>query len=82
MQTEIATALISGGSSMLVAITALVLNYRGFASIDSRFASLEGRMLRLEQRMDTFQHDLTEFYKAQMDLDKRVTRLEDRDGQA
>ena len=75
MQNEIATALIGAGASVVVAITALVLNYRGFASLDSR-------MLRLEQRMDTFQHDLTEFYKAQSDLDKRVTRMEDKHGEA
>lgn len=73
MQTDIVTAAITAASSVIVAVTALVLNYRGFTSLDNR-------MLRLEQRMDTFQHDLTEFYKAQGELDKRLTRLEDQKG--
>jgi len=77
MTQETVSALIAAGSSVLVAVTALLLNYRGFGSLESRFGSLEGRMLRLEQRMDTFQHDLTEFYKAQGDLDKRISKLED-----
>jgi len=68
---EIATAAISAASSVVIAVVALILNYRGFTSLDNR-------MLRLEQRMDTFQHDLTEFYKSQGELDKRITRLEDK----
>lgn len=71
MRPEIITAAISAGSSVLVAIVALVLNYRGFTS-------LEGRMLRLEQRMDTFQHDLLDHYKSINDIEKRVARLEDK----
>jgi uncharacterized membrane protein (DUF106 family) len=62
---------ISSNSSVLVAIVALVLNYRGFTSLDNR-------MLRLEQRMDGFQHDLMEFYKAQNEFDKRISKLEDK----
>jgi len=71
MNEPVVTALIAAASSVIVAVTALVLNYRGFASLDAR-------MLRLEQRMDTFQHDLTEFYKSSAELDKRITRLEDK----
>ena len=41
MSDTVIVALISAGSSMIVAITALILNYRGFASIDARFAALE-----------------------------------------
>jgi hypothetical protein len=44
MENSVIVALISSGGPVLVAITALVLNYRGFASIDSRFASLESRV--------------------------------------
>jgi hypothetical protein len=68
-------ALISAGSSVLVAITALVLNYRGFSSIDSRFASMEARMLTLETSMTT-RFDLIMGKLA--DLDTRLSLLEDR----
>jgi hypothetical protein len=45
MDNTVIVALISAGGSVLVAITALVLNYRGFASIDGRFSSLDARIL-------------------------------------
>jgi len=52
MSETVIVALITAGTSALVAITALLLNYRGFASIDARFASLEssvsGRFASLE----------------------------------
>jgi hypothetical protein len=50
MHDTVIVALISAGASALVAVTALVLNYRGFASIDSRFASLDGRLASLDGR--------------------------------
>jgi hypothetical protein len=52
MDNVIAAALISGGGSVLVAITALILNYRGFAAMDGRFGSLEARMTSFEARID------------------------------
>jgi hypothetical protein len=42
MSDTVTVALISAGSSALVAVVALILNYRGFASIDARFTALEG----------------------------------------
>jgi len=77
MSDTVIVALISAGASALVAITALVLNYRGFAaidarftsvdsrfaSIDSHFASIDGRFASIERRLDTIQMDLKEFYK-------------------
>jgi hypothetical protein len=39
MDNTVIVALISSGGSVLVAITALILNYRGFASIDARMLS-------------------------------------------
>jgi hypothetical protein len=55
MTGTVIVALISAGSSVLVAITALALNYRGFAVIDARFAALEnsvnGRFASLENRL-------------------------------
>jgi hypothetical protein len=60
-----------------VAITALLLNDRGFASIDARFAYPEGtmnsRFASLEQRLSVMQTDLKEF---QAEHDKRISRLE------
>jgi hypothetical protein len=62
MSETVIVALITTGGSVLVAITALLLNYRGFASIDSR-------LLAMDQRI----HDLT---GAVNELDKRLTRVE------
>jgi hypothetical protein len=56
MTETVIVALISARASALVSITALLLNYRGFSSIDSRFASVE-------RRLDTMQSDLKEFYR-------------------
>jgi hypothetical protein len=81
MSETVIVALITAGTSALVAITALLLNYRGFASIDARFASLESsvsgrfaslestmnsRFASVEQRLNIMQTDLKEFYKVQV----------------
>jgi hypothetical protein len=91
MSETVIVALITAGTSALVAITALLLNYRGFASIDARFASLESsvsgrfaslestmnsRFASVEQRLNIMQTDLKEFYKVQAEHDKRISRLE------
>jgi hypothetical protein len=70
------TPIISAASSAAVAITALVLNQRGFTSIENRMTALEGRMTALENRMHD---DLKEFFKVLTEHDKRIQRLEDRD---
>jgi hypothetical protein len=62
MDNTILVALISSGGSVLIAITALLLNYRGFVSIDGRFASVE-------RRLDMMQVDMK-------DLNKTMTALE------
>jgi len=84
MDNNIATALISGGGSVLVAMTALILNYRGFASLDARLTSLEsrvdGRFGLLEARMDTFEARVDARLNAMQadmkDLNKTMTALE------
>src|SRR5205085_4744717 len=67
MSDTVIVALISSGGSVLVAVTALLLNYRGFASIDGRFAALEssinGRIASLERRLEVIERDIKEFYK-------------------
>lgn len=56
MSETVIVALITAATSALVSITALVLNYRGFASIDARVASLEssvsGRFAALENSVN------------------------------
>ena len=84
MDNSIATALISGGGSVLVAITALILNYRGFASLDARLTSLEfrvdGRFGLLDARMDKFEARVDARLNAMQadmrDLNKTMTALE------
>ena len=78
MSDTVTVALITASASGLVAITALLLNWRGFSSIDSRFAGIDGRFASIERRLDTIQTDLKEFYKLLADQDKRITRLEDK----
>jgi hypothetical protein len=84
MDNNIATALISGGGSVLVAITALILNYRGFAALDGRFGSLEARMTSFESRVDGRFTSLEARFDARFnsmqadmkDLNKTMTALE------
>ncbi len=91
MDNTVIVALISAGGSVLVAITALVLNYRGFASIDGRFASLEARMFSFEGRMLSFesrvdarlnmlQSDMKDLNKAMTALELDVALLKDKAG--
>jgi hypothetical protein len=65
MDNNILIALIGASSSGLVAITALLLNYRGFASLDARMLSLESRV---DARLRLMQADLK-------DLNKTMTAL-------
>ena len=82
MEANVLTAIISASASAAVAITALILNSRGFASVESRFASLENRFTSLENRMIALENrirtDLQEFYRILTDHDRRIQRLEDK----
>jgi len=71
MSDTVVVARITASASALVSMTALPLNYCGFASIDGSFASLK-------RRMDTMQNDLKEFHKILAEHDKRLSRLEDK----
>jgi hypothetical protein len=69
MDNTIIVALITSGSSVLIAVTALLLNYRGFAAIDGRFSSIDARFSSIERRLDMMQSDMK-------DLNKTMTALE------
>jgi hypothetical protein len=69
MDNTIIVALISSGGSVLIAVTALLLNYRGFAAIDGRFSSIDARFSSIERRLDMMQIDMK-------DLNKTMTALE------
>lgn len=59
---NVLVALISAGGMSLTAVTALVLNYRGFNSI--------------ERRLEIIEKDLKEFFRELSNHDKRITKLE------
>jgi hypothetical protein len=73
----IVVALIGSSGSVLVAITALVLNYRGLASLESRMTSLEGRV---DLRFNSIQNDMRDLNKAITALEVDVSLLKDRAG--
>jgi hypothetical protein len=77
MTDSISVALISSGASVLVAITALILNYRGFASIDARLLALEGRV---DARLNLMQSDMKDLNKTMTALEIDVALLKDKAG--
>jgi hypothetical protein len=60
----VTVAIISAGGSVVVAVTALVLNFRLFNSI--------------ERRIEVIEADLKTFFKSLSDHDKRISKLEDK----
>ena len=51
MTDNVLTAIISAAGSVAIAVTALILNSRGFAILEGRFTTLEGRFAALENRL-------------------------------
>jgi len=80
MDNNVLIALIGASSSGLVAITALVLNYRGFNAIDGRFASLESsmnsRFASVDNRFASIERHLDMMQVDMKDLNKTMTALE------
>lgn len=62
MTESVLIALISAGGMSLTAITALLLNYRGFNSI--------------ERRLEIIEKDLKDFFRELSSHDKRIADLE------
>ncbi len=73
MDTTVLVALISAGSSTLIAVTALLLNYRGFTAIGGRFAALEARLQSFEPRFDA---RLALLHADMKDLNKRMKAVQ------
>jgi hypothetical protein len=68
----------------LVAVTALLLNYRGFAAINSRFASLDERfpwigtqLTSLEHRLELIENKLEALATKVSEIDRRLALHED-----
>ncbi len=66
MTDTVTVALIGSGATMLVSITALLLNYRGFVS--------------LKRRIERLERDMKEFFKLMSTLSADVARLKDHVG--
>jgi hypothetical protein len=77
MDNTVIVALIGSSGSVLVAITALVLNYRGFASIDARMLALESRV---DSRLSLMQNDMKDLNKTMTALEIDVALLKDKVG--
>lgn len=77
MDNNVPIALIGASSSGLVAITALLLNYRGFASLDARMLSLESRV---DARLNMMQTDMKDLNKTMTALEIDVALLKDKAG--
>ncbi len=77
MSSDIATALVSSGGSVLVAMTALILNYRGFASLDARMASFESRV---DARFNSMQQNMKDLNRAMTALEIDVALVKDKVG--
>jgi hypothetical protein len=63
MSDTVTVAIVSAAGSVSVAVTALLLNYRLFNS--------------LERRIEVIESDLKQFFRDLGEHDKRLTRLED-----
>lgn len=64
MSDTVTVAVVSAGGSVAVAVTALILNYRLFNS--------------LERRIEVIETDLKQFFRDLADHDKRLSKLEDK----
>jgi hypothetical protein len=58
MENTVVVALISSGGSVLIGITALLLNYRGFVSIERRLDLMQADMKDLNKTMTALEIDV------------------------
>lgn len=70
-------AAITAGGSIVIAVTALLLNYRGFADLRSE---MNARFGGVERRLEVIEGDLKEFFKALTRHDTDLARLKGKTG--
>jgi hypothetical protein len=75
MDNSIATALISGGGSVLAAITALILSHRGFVALEGRLTSIEGRFDSFDNRFGSIERRFDMLQADMRNLNKRMMAL-------
>jgi hypothetical protein len=73
MNPNVLIAAIAAGGSIVIAVTALLLNYRAFNSIGGKFASIE-------RRLELIEADLKEFFKMLARHDTDISRLKGKAG--
>jgi hypothetical protein len=75
MSDQVIIAIISGSTSMLTAIVALMLNHRGFGLLERQ---LGARIDSIERRLDRIEADYKEFFRILSEHERRLSRLEGR----
>lgn len=75
MDSNVLIAIITTAGSALVAITALILVYRGFASIDSGFSSMDARFSSMDVRFSSLD---ARFSSLTSSIDARFASVERR----
>jgi hypothetical protein len=70
---NIIVAAITSTTSMAVAVTALLLNHRGFGAV-------ERRLQLIEHGLDVLETDMKEFNKVQSRIEVEIARLKDKVG--
>jgi predicted nucleic acid-binding Zn-ribbon protein len=91
MNPDVLVAMISAASSAAVAITALILNQRGFTTIENRITSIDNRLNRMEDKFDRMQdkyealrtgvrEEIKLLTGKLVEMDNRLGRIEDRIG--
>jgi hypothetical protein len=78
MNPDVLAAIISAASSAAVAITALLLNQRGFTTIENRINGFAQDIRDLRAENSAIRGDLKEFYTLLAEHDKRLGRIEDK----
>ena len=84
MNPNVPIAAITASGSIIVVISALVLNSRGFTMIDSRIndllRSIDVRFGGVERRLDVIEADLKRFFEVQALHDADIARIKDKTG--
>jgi len=81
VNTNVLIAAITAGSSLAIAITALLLNHRGFGDLRGEMANLrremDNRFADLRSEMNHRFDDLTRYFEAPFNgLEERIERLD------